>query len=78
MKEEFIAPFNFQGSCNSEVFNAWLEEILLPALPKGSVLVMDNAAFHKSARTKEMIEKSGCTLLFLPTYSPDLNPIEHW
>ena len=38
---------------------------------------MDNAAFHKSERTKELIEKAGCYLLFLPTYSPDLNPIEH-
>ncbi|MBL0941928.1 MAG: IS630 family transposase [Alphaproteobacteria bacterium] len=78
IKGEFIAPFTFQGGCNSEVFNAWLEEVLLPILPKEATLVMDNAAFHKSAKTKELIEKFGCHLLFLPTYSPDLNPIEHW
>jgi transposase len=74
----FIAPFTFQGGCNSDVFNTWLEGVLLPTLPKGTFLVMDNAAFHKSAKTKELIEKFGCHLLFLPTYSPDLNPIEHW
>jgi len=39
---------------------------------------MDNAAFHKSAKTRELIEKFGCYLLFLPSYSPDLSPIEHW
>jgi len=78
MNGEFIAPFTFQGGCNSEVFNAWLEEVLLPTLPQETTLVMDNAAFHKSAKTKELIEKFGCHLLFLPTYSPDLNPIENW
>lgn len=78
MKGVFTAPFTFQGGCNSDVFNTWLEEVLLPTLPKGTFLVMDNAAFHKSAKTKELIEKFGCHLLFLPTYSPDLNPIEHW
>jgi transposase len=45
-------------------------------LPKGSLLVLDNARFHKSVKTKELVEKSGCHLLFLPPYSPDLNPIE--
>lgn len=78
MGKTFIAPFTFQGGCNSDVFNAWLEKILLPALPKGTTIIMDNAAFHKSAKTRELIETFGCYLLFLPTYSPDLNPIEHW
>jgi transposase len=74
---KFIAPLTFQGGCNAEVFNAWLEEILLPSISKGSTIIMDNAAFHKSAKTKEIIEAAECFLLFLPTYSPDLNPIEH-
>jgi transposase len=78
MRNHFISPFTFQGGCTAEVLNVWLEEVLLPTLPKGSTLIMDNAAFHKSAKTKELIEKSECHLLFLPTYSPDLNPIEHW
>ena len=49
MNGVFTAPFTFQGGCNSDVFNTWLEEVLLPALPKGTYLVMDNEAFHKSA-----------------------------
>ena len=77
MKHKFRAPFTFQGGCNAHVFNTWLEEVLLPDLPKGTTIVLDNAAFHKSVKTRELIEKSGCFLLFLPTYSPDLNPIEH-
>jgi transposase len=54
-----------------------LKEILLPSIPKGSSIVMDNAAFHKSVKSKELIEAAGCYLIFLPNYSPDLNPIEH-
>lgn len=77
MNKKFIAPFTFQGGCNSNVLNIWLEKILLPEIPKGTTNVMDNAAFHKSQMTKELIENAGCHLLFLPTYSPDLNPIEH-
>ena len=78
MGKQFIAPFTFQGGCNADVFNTWLERVLLPSLPIGTTIVMDNAAFHKSAKTKALIEQYGCHLLFLPTYSPDLNPIEHW
>lgn len=66
-------------STDSAVFNTWLENILLPVVPENCVIVMDNASFHKSDKTKELIEKHGHRLLFLPTYSPDLNPIEkHW
>ena len=77
MNKTFIAPFTFQGGCNANVFNTWLEKILLPELPRGTTIVMDNAAFHKSLKTRELIENSGCYLLFLPTYSPDFNPIEN-
>ena len=77
MNKDFIAPFTFQGGCNANVFNTWLEKILLPELPPGSTIIMDNAAFHKSPKTRELIENVGCYLLFLPTYSPDFNPIEH-
>jgi transposase len=77
MNKKFIAPFTFKGGCNAHVLNVWLEHILLPHLPKGTTIIMDNAAFHKSAKTREIIENEGCFLLFLPTYSPDLNPIEH-
>jgi len=76
-KGKLIAPFLFQGNTNTTVFNTWLKECLLPLLPKGKVIVMDNAVFHKSKETVELIENAGCSVLFLPPYSPDLNPIEH-
>lgn len=77
INKKFVSPFTFQGGCNTVVFNTWLEHILLPELPRGTTIVLDNASFHKSSQTKEIIQKAGCRLLFLPTYSPDLNPIEH-
>lgn len=74
---KFIAPMTFNGGCDNVMFNLWLEQILLPQLSFGTTIVMDNAAFHKTPKTKELIEEAGCHLLYLPTYSPDLNPIEH-
>ena len=71
-----IAPLVFTGICNTELFNAWVEQFLIHELEVGQVVVMDNAAFHKSIKTKELIESVGCKLIFLPAYSPDLNPIE--
>jgi transposase len=72
----FDAPMLFDGTTNTAIFNSWLEQELCPKLHKNQVVVMDNAAFHKSAKTRELIENTGATLLFLPPYSPDLNPIE--
>jgi transposase len=71
-----IAPMLFEGTCNTEVFNQWLEHMLLPDLLVGSILVLDNATFHQSRRTQQLVEQAGCTLMFLSPYSPDLNPIE--
>jgi transposase len=71
-----IAPFCFKGSCNTQVFNTWVEKCLVPSLKPGQVVVMDNASFHKSSKTRKLIESAGCKLVFLPPYSPDLNPIE--
>lgn len=68
----------FEGSCNTQVFNTWLEEMLVPDLVPGKVVILDNASFHKSTRTIELIEAAGCRVLFLPPYSPDYNPIEHF
>ena len=62
---------------NSDVFHAWTINDLLPKLPKGSVLVMDNATFHKRSDTQKAIKDAGHVLEYLPPYSPDLNPIEH-
>ena len=74
---KLVAPFVFEGSCNTEVVDTYFEKVLLPTLPKGSVIVLDNASFHQSPSTKKLVANTGCELLFLPTYSPDLNPIEH-
>lgn len=64
------------ANVDADLFNLWLEHDLVPKLPSGSVLVMDNATFHKRTDTKEMIRQAGHTLEYLPPYSPDLNPIE--
>ncbi|WP_341757645.1 IS630 family transposase [Candidatus Tisiphia endosymbiont of Ditula angustiorana] len=71
-----IAPFVFNGTCNTELFNNWVEKFLIKELKAGQVVVLDNASFHKSKKTKELIESVGCKVIFLPPYSPDLNPIE--
>jgi len=76
LNNKIIAPLCYQGTCDTALFNFWLENFLLPALGPGYTIVMDNAAFHKSEKTKTLIENAGCKLLFLPPYSPDLNPIE--
>ncbi len=67
----------FEGTINASTFESWVEQDLLPKLPPNSVVIMDNAAFHKKSTTQEMIALAGHTLEFLPPYSPDLNPIEH-
>lgn len=76
--QKFFAPMVYQGYCTAQVIETWLEKFLLPQVTQGQVIVMDNAPFHNSRKIRELIEQAGCKLLFLPTYSPDLNPIEHW
>ena len=74
---KLVAPLVFQGSCNTEVVDTYFAQVLLPTLPQGSVIVLDNARFHQSPTTARLVEQAGCRLLFLPAYSPDFNPIEH-
>lgn len=76
LQNKIVAPFCYTGTCDSILFNFWLENFLLPSLGSGYTLIMDNAAFHKSEDTKILIKNAGCELLFLPPYSPDFNPIE--
>jgi transposase len=71
-----ISPLVFNGSCNTKLFETWVEQFLIKELKPGQVVIMDNAAFHRSQKTKELIESVDCKLIFLPPYSPDLNPIE--
>lgn len=76
-RKELIAPMLFEGSLDAVTFEKWLELYLLPALTRVSVLIMDNAPIHRKNRIKELVERAGHIVLFLPTYSPDLNDIEH-
>lgn len=66
----------FQSSINTEIFTNWVFFDLIPKLPSNSVIVLDNASFHKGTVMQAIIEAAGHTLLYLPAYSPDLNPIE--
>jgi len=65
-----------EGSTTKEVFEAYLEQVLLPEVREGQVLIMDKLPAHKPNRMRELIEARGCELLYLPSYSPDYNPIE--
>ena len=65
-----------EGATNREVFETYVEQILAPTLRRGQVVVMDNLTAHKGERVRELIERQGCELLYLPPYSPDFNPIE--
>ncbi len=64
------------GSTTTAVFEAYVAKALVPALCPGQVVVLDNLSAHKGERVRKLVEERGCELLFLPPYSPDLNPIE--
>jgi transposase len=66
----------FPGALDRQVFETFVEEILVPALQPGQTVVLDNLSVHKSATARRLSEAAGCWLVFLPTYSPDFNPIE--
>ena len=68
----------FAGACNRDLFEMWLEECLLPQLQPGSMIVMDNASFHRSQVIDELVAQAGCELWYLPPYSPNLNLIERF
>ena len=72
------ASLAVEGATDREVFDfeAYVERLLAPTLRRGQVVVMDNLSAHKGERVRELIEERGCELLYLPPYSPDLNPIE--
>ena len=67
----------FSGAINANTFYAWVAQDLLPQLPPHSIVVMDNAAFHKRADIQQLFEQAGPIIEYLPAYSPELNPIEH-
>ena len=65
-----------EGPTTREVFETYLQRLLAPSLKPGQVVVMDNLSSHKGERVRKLIESRGCQLIYLPPYSPDLNPIE--
>jgi len=71
-----IAPFVLEGAMNGPMFLAYVKQGLVPTLKRGDIVIMDNLPVHKVAGVEQAIEAAGATLLYLPPYSPDLNPIE--
>jgi len=70
------APWVLDGPINGERFQVYVEKVLLPTLNAGDIVIMDNLGSHKSAAVRSLIRSAGAKLIFLPKYSPDLNPIE--
>jgi transposase len=70
------APWIVDAPMNRRIFETWIETQLVPTLSPGDVVILDNVVFHKSPRAEELVKARGAWLLFLPAYSPDLNPIE--
>jgi transposase len=76
--DSVVEPYQYWQTMGSCFFEAWFEKRLLPALPPNSVMVMDNASFHRKTRLPGLAERAGHRVLFLPPYSPELNPIENY
>jgi transposase len=72
-----MAPFVVDGPMNRSAFLAYVRQVLVPELKRGDVVILDNLPAHKGSRVREAIEAAGASLLYLPPYSPDFNPIEN-
>ena len=79
------APYVFDGPINGQCFQAWVEQLLVPTLKTGDIVILDNLASHKGRAVRRAIRNADARIWFLPAYSPDLNPIEqtfakikHW
>jgi transposase len=70
------AAMTLEGALDTDAFEVFVERILVPTLQPGQIVILDNLSSHKSQKTRRMIEAARCSLVFLPTYSPDFNPIE--
>ena len=75
---KMAAPMVIDGAMNAEMFLAYVEQCLVPTLRRGDIVIMDNVSVHKVAGVREVIEAREAILLYLPPYSPDLNPIEQF
>lgn len=74
--DALIAPWVIKGAMDGEAFATYIEHVLVPELQPGAVVILDNLATHKNALATKALREAGCWFLFLPPYSPDLNPIE--
>ena len=72
-----VAPMVLDGPINGAAFQAYGEQVLVPELKRGDIVIMDNLGSHKGAAVRRAIEAAGAKLLYLPPYSPDFNPIEN-
>ena len=72
-----VAPFVLDGPINRSAFETYVKQVLVPELRSGDVVILDNLSSHKGARVRALIEAVGASLLYLPPYSPDFNPIEN-
>lgn len=75
---KIIAPMQYNGTTDAPLFEYWFEQWLLPCLPEDAVIVMDNASFHRKDELFKIAAAHHKKLIFLPPYSPELNPIEHF
>ena len=76
--KDIVAPMIYDGTTDSILFEHWFEHMLLKSVPKGSWFVLDNATFHRKPILRELTQRAGCYIEFLPPYSPDLNKIENY
>ena len=76
-RDGLVAPWVIDGAINREAFETYVEKVLVPALRRDDVVIMDNLSSHKGPKVRAMIEAAGAQLLHLPSYSPDFNPIEN-
>jgi transposase len=75
---KIIEPLIYEGNCTAALVEEWFSKFLFPSIKQGSVIIMDNAAFHRKNILQNMAKEFGCTIKFLPPYSPDINDIEPW
>ena len=76
--KDILAPLQYDGTMDSRLFEVWFEARLMCELPSDSVIVMDNAAFHRKRRLALIAQNYGHTIIFLPPYAPEYNPIENF
>ena len=74
--DEVLGRYEYTCNMNGKLFELWFCEVLLRLIPAGSVIIMDNASWHRKKILKKLAKEAGCSVIFLPPYSPDFNPIE--